>query len=382
MTDISKNGLRIQTLLKATGELELSLQEVPLVAPAPGEVLIRVEAAPINPSDLGQLFGAADMDTVRQSGTASRPVVTATVPPSIFPALGARVNLPMGAGNEGAGVVVAAGASPEARALLGRTVATFAGEMYAQFRSVPAAQCMPLPDGLTAREGAACFVNPLTALGMVETMRREGHSALVHTAAASNLGQMLNRICIEDGIGLVNIVRSPAQERLLRSQGAKHVCNSASPTFTAELTEAIAVAGATIAFDAIGGGSLCGQILAVMENVLARNSGGYSLYGTLANKQVYIYGGLDPSPTVLRRNYGANWSVSAWLLPVFLQKAGPETLPRLQRRVAAGLKTTFASQYAKEVSLAGALQATEIAVYGRRATGEKYLINPQQEDTH
>jgi NADPH2:quinone reductase len=376
-----KNGLRIQTLLKATGELELSLQEVPLVAPAPGEVLVRVEATPINPSDLGQLFGAADMDTVRQSGTTSRPVITATVPPSILPALSARVNLPMGAGNEGAGTVVAAGAAPEAQALLGRTVATFAGEMYAQFRTVPAAQCMPLPDGVSARDGAACFVNPLTALGMVETMRRDGHTALVHTAAASNLGQMLNRICIEDGVGLVNIVRSPAQERLLRSQGAKHVCNSASPTFTADLTEAIAATGATIAFDAIGGGSLCGQILAVMENVLARGSGGYSLYGTQANKQVCIYGGLDPSPIVLRRNYGANWSVSDWLLPVFLRKAGPETLSRLQRRVAAGLQTTFSSRYAKEVSLAGALQATEIAVYRRIATGEKYLISPQLEDT-
>lgn len=380
MADIPQSGLRLQTLLKATGEIELSLVEMPVVAPAHDEVLVRVEAAPINPSDLGQLFAAADMDTLRQSGTAARPVVTASVPPAIVPALAARVNVPMGAGNEGAGVVIAAGASPAARALLGRTVATFAGEMYAQFRSVPAAQCMALPEGLTARQGAACFVNPLTALGMVETARREGHAALVHTAAASTLGQMLNRLCIEDGIGLVNIVRNEAQVRLLRSQGAKHVCNSASPMFTADLIEAIAGTGATIAFDAIGGGPLGGQILAAMETVLARKASGYSLYGTQVHKQVYIYGGLDPGPTVLRRNYGASWSVSAWLLPVFLQKAGPETLPRLQRRVAEGLRTTFASGYAKEVSLAGALQAPEIAVYGRRATGQKYLVNPQDTD--
>jgi NADPH2:quinone reductase len=213
---------------------------------------------------------------------------------------------------------------------------------------------------------------------MVETARREGHAALVHTAAASNLGQMLNRVCLEDRLGLVNIVRNEAQERLLRSQGAEHVCNSASSTFTADLMEAIASTGATIAFDAIGGGPLGGQILAAMEAVLARTSSGYSLYGTQVHKQVYIYGGLDPGPTVLRRNYGASWSVSAWLLPVFLQKAGPETLPKLQRRVAEGLRTTFASGYAKEVSLAGALQVPEIAVYGRRATGQKYLVNPQK----
>jgi len=378
MADIRQSGLRLQSLLKATGEIELSLVDMPVVAPAHDEVLLRVEAAPINPSDLGQLFAAADMDTLRQSGTDSRPVVTASVPPSIVTALASRVNVPMGAGNEGAGVVIAAGASPAAQALLGRTVATFAGEMYAQFRSVPTAQCMVLPEGSTAREGAACFVNPLTALGMVETARREGHAALVHTAAASNLGQMLNRVCLEDGFGLVNIVRNEAQERLLRSQGAEHVCNSSVSTFTSDLMEAIASTRATIAFDALGGGALGGEILAAMEAVLARASSGYSLYGTQVHKQVYIYGGLDSGPTVLRRNYGASWSVSAWLLPVFLQKAGPEMLPMLQRRVAEGLKTTFASSYAKEVSLAGALQVPEIAVYGRRATGQKYLVNPQK----
>jgi len=377
--NIPKTALRIQSLLKPGGELELSLVDTPVPAPKEHEVLVRVEAAPINPSDLGQLFAAADLASVRQSGSAARPVATATVPASIVTALAQRVNVPMGAGNEGAGVVVAAGSAPEAQALLGQTVATFAGEMYAQYRSVPVAQCMPLPEGTTPAEGASCFVNPMTALGMVETMRREGHTALVHTAAASNLGQMLNRICLEDGINLVNVVRSEAQERILREQGAKHVCNSSLPTFVADLIEALAATGATIAFDAIGGGALAGQILATMENVLARKATGYSLYGTQVHKQVYIYGALDPSPTVLRRNFGANWSLSAWLLPVFLQKAGPETVRRLQARVAAGLKTTFASRYTKEVSLAGALHAAEIAAYGRRATGEKYLINPQKD---
>jgi len=376
--DIPKSALQIRSVLKASGELELSLAEAPVPQPKPHEVLIRVEAAPINPSDLGQLFAAADLSTVRQSGTVARPVVTASVSEGIVKALTGRIDKPMGAGNEGAGVVVAAGASPEAQALLGKMVGTFAGEMYAQYRCVPVAQCMPLPAGTTAAEGASCFVNPLTALGMVETMLREGHKALVHTAAASNLGQMLNRICLEDGVGLVNVVRSEAQEQILRSQGAKYVCNSSAPTFMKDLTAALAATGATLCFDATGGGTLAGQILAAMETVLAGQADSYSLYGSATHKQVYIYGGLDPSPTILRRNFGASWSVAAWLLPRFLQKIDAEALRRLQARVAARLKTTFASHYTKEVSLAEALQLAEIAVYGRRATGEKYLINPHK----
>jgi NADPH:quinone reductase len=248
--------------------------------------------------------------------------------------------------------------------------------MYSQYRCVKAAQCLPLPPGTTAAEAASCFVNPLTALGMVETMRREGHAALVHTAAASNLGQMLNRLCREDGVGLVNVVRNEQQAQILREQGAQHVCNSSAPTFMRDLTEAMAATGATLAFDAVGGGALASQLLSCMEAALARSASGYERYGSSTHKQVYIYGMLDTSPTVLKRNFGAAWGIGGWLLPLFLQKVGPEATQRLQQRVAAGLKTTFASHYTGEISLAGALHLDAIAAYGRRATGEKYLINP------
>ena len=371
-------ALQLRSLVKSSGELELSLGSTPAPELGPDDVLIRVDAAPINPSDLGLLFGAADMSTARQSGTAERPVVTASVPAGLMKAMAARLDQSLPVGNEGAGVVVAAGTSAAAQALLGKTVATLGGGMYAQYRSVKAAQCLVLPPGTTAAEGASCFVNPLTALGMVETMRREGHSALVHTAAASNLGQMLNRLCIEDRIGLVNIVRSAQQEQILREQGAKKVCNSSAPTFMKDLTEAIVATGATLAFDAIGGGTLAGQILGCMEIALLRSASEYQRYGSTTHKQVYVYGALDTGPTVLKRNYGAAWGVGGWLLPPFLQKIGGEAAQKLRARVVAELKTTFASRYTKVVSLAEALQLQEIAVYGRRTTGEKYLINPNK----
>jgi NADPH2:quinone reductase len=291
-------------------------------------------------------------------------------------AMTGRLDQSLPVGNEGAGTVVAAGTSAAAQQLLGRTVAVLAGEMYSQYRCVKAAQCLPLPAGTTAAEGAACFVNPLTALGMVETMRREGHTALVHTAAASNLGQMLNRLCIQDRIGLVNIVRSTQQEQVLREQGASHVCNSSAPTFIGDLTDAITATGATLAFDAIGGGALAGQILGCMEAALLRSAGEYQRYGSTTHKQVYIYGMLDAGPTQLKRNFGAAWGIGGWLLMPFLQKIGPEAAQALRMRVVDEIKTTFASHYTKEVSLAEALRLDEIAVYGRRATGEKYLINP------
>ena len=376
--NVAKTALQLRSLLKESGEIELSLVEVPVPVPRPDQVLVRVEATPINQSDLGLLFAAADLGTIRQAGTATRPVTTASVSPGIVKALSARVGKSLPVGNEGAGVVVAAGSSPAAQAMLGKMVAGFGGEMYAQYRCLPVTQCLLLPEGTTAAEGASSFVNPLTALGMVETMRREGHKALVHTAAASNLGQMLNRICLKDGIGLVNVVRSAEQEQLLREQGAQHVCNSTAPTFLQDLDAAIAATGATIAFDAIGGGPLAGQILTCMEMVLSRQATGYSIYGSTVHKQVYIYGSLDPGPTTLKRNFGAAWSISSWLLPPFLQRAGAEVTQRLQARVAAELKTTFASHYTGAVSLAEALHADVIAVYAKRATGAKYLIRPHK----
>jgi NADPH2:quinone reductase len=259
---------------------------------------------------------------------------------------------------------------------MGKTVAMIGGAMYAQYRSMKADQCLLLPDGTTAAEGASCFVNPLTALGMVETMRRDGHSALIHTAAASNLGQMLNRICIKDGIQLVNIVRKPEQAELLKGIGAQYVCDTSAPTFMDDLTEALVATGATVAFDATGGGKLAGQILSCMEAALGRTATEYSRYGTNVHKQVYIYGGLNTGPTEITRNFGFAWGVGGWLLFPFLQTIGAEANQRLRQRVAAELKTTFASHYSKEISLVEALQPEHIAVYGQRATGTKYLINP------
>ena len=377
-TDNERMALQLRSLVKRSGELELSLASIAVPQPAANDVLVRIEASPLNPSDLGLLFGAADMGTAKASGSASRPVVTARIPEAAMKAMAGRLDASMPVGNEGAGVVVEAGASDAAQALLGKTVAMLGGAMYAQYRSMPADQCLLLPEGATPADGASSFVNPLTALGMVETMRREGHSALVHTAAASNLGQMLNRICLKDGVGLVNIVRKQEQADLLRAMGAAHVCNVGSPTFLQDLTEALVATGATIAFDATGGGKLAGQILGCMEAALNKTAKEYSRYGSTTHKQIYLYGGLDTSPTEFNRNFGMAWGMGGWLLFPFLQKIGLAAAQALKQRVAAELKTTFASRYAKEISLAEVLDLDVIAVYNQRATGEKYLINPNK----
>jgi NADPH2:quinone reductase len=374
--DNQGTGLQLRSLVKSSGELELSLARIPIPQPGPDEVLVRIEAAPINPSDLGLLLGPADISAAKVSGTDESPVVTAPIPPQFMRAMGARVDESMPVGNEGAGVVIGAGDSPAAQALLGKTVALLGGATYGQYRAVKAADVLVLPEGATPRDGASCFVNPLTALGMVETMRREGHTALVHTAAASNLGQMLNKICLKDGVQLVNIVRSPEQAELLRGIGAKHVVDSTSANFMEELTEALVETGATLAFDAIGGGKLAGQILTAMEIAANRKMTEYSRYGSTTYKQVYIYGGLDTRITELSRGFGMAWGLGGWLLTPFLMKIGPVEAGKLRQRVADELKTTFASHYSHEISLAEALKPEVIAAYNRRATGEKYLINP------
>jgi NADPH:quinone reductase-like Zn-dependent oxidoreductase len=374
----ARTGLQLRSTVKPDGELEIALIDQTFPEPGPDEVLVRVDATPINPSDLGLLFGPADLSTLKVGGTPGRPVVTARIPERAMPAMTARVGKRMPVGNEGAGVVVAAGSSPQAQALQGRLVAMIGGAMYAEYRVVRAADVLPLPEGATAADGASCFVNPLTALGFVETMRREGRTAIVHTAAASNLGQMLNRICLKDGIGLVNVVRKPEQAALLRGQGATHVVDSSAPTFMADLTDAIAATGATLGFDATGGGRLAGQILTCMEAALTRDAKEYSRYGSDVHKQVYLYGTLDTGPTEFVRNFGFAWGMGGWLLFPFLQKAGPEVAARLRKRVADELKTTFASHYSKEVSLAQALSADAIAAYYRRSTGDKYLIVPSR----
>ena len=370
------SGLQLRSLIKANGELELSLVTVETPSPAPDEIVVRIQATPINPSDIGLLFGAADMTTAKASGTPAQPIITASVHERFMNGMKGRLDQSMPVGNEGAGVVVATGSSDAAKALLGKTVAVLGGAMYSQYRTVPIAMSLLLPEGASAAEGASCFVNPLTALGMVETMRREGHTALVHTAAASNLGQMLNKICIKGGVKLVNIVRKPEQAALLKSIGAQYVCDQSSPRFMEDLTQALADTGASLAFDATGGGKLGGQILTCMEAALNRTAKEYSRYGSTTHKQVYLYGGLDTSPTEFNRSFGMAWSMGGWLIFPFLQKIGTAGTQALKARVAAELKTTFASHYAKEISLAQALQLESISAYGLRATGAKYLINP------
>jgi NADPH:quinone reductase-like Zn-dependent oxidoreductase len=378
MSADTNTGLQLRSLIKKSGELEISLAQVAIPEPDANEVVVRVEASPINPSDLGLLVGAADMATAKMSGTRDAPIVTATVPEAAMKAMAGRLDESMPVGNEGAGVVVKTGSSDEAKALMGKTVAMIGGAMYAQYRTMKARDCLVLPPGTTPAEGASCFVNPLTALGMTETMRREGHKALVHTAAASNLGQMLNRICLKDGIGLVNIVRSSEQAGILHKIGAKHVVDSTAPTFMDDLTNALVETGATLAFDAIGGGKLAGQILTCMEISANKTAKVYSRYGSSVYKQVYIYGSLDPRPVELNRAFGMAWGVGGWLLFPFLMKIGQADGAKLRQRVVDELKTTFASHYTQVVSLQEALQLNHIAIYGKRSTGEKYLINPNK----
>ena len=370
--------LQIQSLVTKEGTLELSLATIPVPKPADDEVLVRVEASPINPSDLGLLFGMADMTTAAASGSKDAPIVTATIPVGLRKAVAARAGQSLPVGNEGGGVVVEVGSSEQAQALLGKTVGILGGAMYTQYRVVKAKQCLMMHDGVTSAESASCFVNPLTALGMVETMKAEGFTALCHTAAASNLGQMLQKICLKDGVNLVNVVRKQVQVDLLKGIGAKYVCNSSSDSFMADLTEAFAETGAYIAFDATGGGKLAGQLLTAMEAAAMKSAGDYNRYGSDQFKQVYIYGGLDRSPTTLNRNFGFSWNLGGWLLTPFLQKVGFDEAEKLRQRVADEIKTTFASNYTQEVSLAEALSLDAISVYGQQSTGEKYLINPNK----
>lgn len=374
---VPTRSLQILSTVGSDRRLEIALATVDTPTPGPGEVLIRMEAAPINPSDLGLLFGPADMSQVESVSDAERPSVRAPIPEAAMRGVAARVDQPMPVGNEGAGIVVAAG-DADGEALLGRTVAVIGGATYSQYRTAPTAMVLPMPEGTTPAESASWFVNPLTSLGMVETMKREGHTALVHTAAASNLGQMLNRLCLADGIELVNIVRREEQAQILREIGARHIVNSSDDDFLDRLTDALAETGATIAFDATGGGRLAGQILSSMERALVRNATEYSRYGSDTHKQVYLYGRLDRSETILGADLGMAWGVGGWLLPPFLGKIGPEDTARLRQRVADEIKTTFASKYTAEISLAEAVEIKTIKAYGRQATGEKYLINPQK----
>ncbi|MEM9670639.1 MAG: zinc-binding dehydrogenase [Pseudomonadota bacterium] len=373
------NYLQLLSTVTASGELRMELVEKQMPEPKPGQIIVRVEATPINPSDHGVMFGWSDMTLATSIGAGKDTVLTAPVPEQGMRAMKARIGQALPVGNEGAGTVVAAGEGDYAQSLIGKTVAVMGGGMYGQYRAVDAMMALPLQDGHTAKDGASCFVNPLTALSFLETMRMEGHSAIVHTAAASNLGQMLVRICQADGVDLVNIVRKSEQADLLRDMGAKYVVNSSDDSFMADLTDAIHETGATLGFDATGGGQLASNILTGMEGAAARTPGAYSIYGSVAYKQVYLYGGLDVSPTTLSRGYGMAWGVGGWLLPNFLAKAGDEVAMRLRTRVANELKTTFASHYTDEISLSEALQADIVQRYNAKTTGQKFLICPQMD---
>ncbi len=375
MTD-ELRGLELRSCVSAGGELLLSLEETTAPAPGPDEVVVQVQAAPINPSDLGLLLGPAAPASLATGERNGRPTLTGPIPPAAMGGLAARLGQSLPVGNEGAGTVVRAGTGAAAQALLGKRVGMWGGAMYTQYRTVSVHACQMLPDGASVADGASMFVNPLTALAMTETMRAEGHTALVHTAAASNLGQMLNRICLADGIQLVNIVRSTAQAQILHKLGAKHVLDSTVPDFAAHLADAMAETGATIAFDAIGGGTLANTILQAMEAAANRNAAAYSRYGSNVFKQVYIYGMLDTGPTTLDRYYGFAWGVSGFLLTPFLAKIGRDGLATLQDRVRRELTTTFASAYTDTISLADMLRPEIVAAYARKATGQKFLVDP------
>jgi NADPH:quinone reductase-like Zn-dependent oxidoreductase len=372
--DSVSEGRQIRSLVRATGVVELSVVDAPPPAPGPDEVVVRVEAAPINPSDLGLLLAGADVAEAHPSGDG----VAIPLSPAATAALTARHDQSLPVGNEGAGVVVATGSSDAAQALHGRVVGIVGGATYSQYRTVRVDQCLPFPEGVTPAQGASWFVNPMTALGMVETMRLEGHTALVHTAAASNLGQMLNRLCLADGTGLVSIVRSSAQVDLLRSQGAVHVLDSTTPTFDDDLRAVLVATGATLAFDAIGGGTLGSRILTAMEAAANATATEYSRYGSSTYKQLYIYGALDRRPTELARTFGFRWGAGGWLLTPFLQRIGADAVQRLRARVAAEITTTFASHYTATISLDEALDIEVLRSYARMRTGEKYLIDPSR----
>jgi NADPH:quinone reductase-like Zn-dependent oxidoreductase len=364
------------TLITSEGQLEMPLKEVDVPKPKPHEVIVRIQAAPINPSDMWPMFGPANLAEAEYDP--AKKVMTAPVFKGMLPRIKSRLDQVLPIGNEGAGTVVAAGDSPQAQALMGKTVGVLSGATYTEYCCVPIQACIVHNECTTAKQAASSFVNPLTALGMVETMRSEGHSGLVHTAAASALGQMLNKICLAEDVPLVNVVRNQQQTDILKEIGAKYICDSSSPSFKADLYKAIEETGATLAFDAIGGGELVSDILTAMEMVGSKDAVGFNTYGSEANKQVYIYGGLDFTPTILNRAYGMTWGIGGWLLMRFLGKLPVEKVLALHKKVADEINTTFASSFSKELSLEEAIQPKTILKYNAKKTGEKYLINPSK----
>ena len=374
------NSKEIRSKVTNEGNIEISIANVEKPIPSADEVLIKVEAAPINPSDLGLLLSfAADLSSINKSGSGNETVTTMKIHPALMGAMKPRLDESMQVGNEGAGVVVDAGEN--VKDMIGRTVGLAGGAMYSQYRCVPAANCLVMNEGTTSSEAASSFVNPLTALSFIETMKLENHTAIVHTAAASNLGQMLVKICKDDGVPLVNIVRKAEHVELLKSLGAEHVCNTSDENFMDDLVSALVITGATLGFDATGGGNngeLPGQILSAMEIAANKTAKEYSRYGSDTYKQVYIYGGLDQSPTILKRSYGMSWGLGGWLLTPMIGRIGMEKFQQMRERVAKEIKTTFASSYAQEISFEEMLEPDIIKSYAKQATGKKYLVNPHK----
>jgi len=368
-------NLVLHSTTTQNGSVRLSLDPAPVDAPGDDEVVVRVEATPINPSDLGAMLGPADLATAKAEGTGAARTVTARVPEQYLSAAAGWINQPVPIGYEGAGTVVSTGRN--AQPLMGKRVGVMGFGLFSRYYKARAMDCIPLPEGTATAEGAALFVNPLTALCMVEALRLEGHRGLVHTAAASNLGQMLNRICIADGVNLVNIVRSQAQVDLLKKAGAKHVVNSSAPNFHADLTAACAATGATLAFDAVGGGALVNEILRAMEEAARQGNKGFG-YGSGVYKHIYIYGMLDGSPTVIDRSYGMDWSVSGFIMTGFLGKIGAEAAVRLRSRIVREMKTTFASHYAGTIGFKELFDPAMLAMLNKQSTGQKYLLDPSR----
>ena len=369
---MSHTGQQLFTTLTADGKLTLELSEESFPEPTGNQVLVKMEAAPINPSDLAILTSAADFENAEYSPGK----VVANMPEPFLTGQKNRHGQRLPAGNEGAGTVVATGDSDMAKALMGQRVACVPGNAYSQYAIADAMMCLPLGDH-SSEAGASSFVNPMTALGFVETARMEGHDAIVHLAAASNLGQMLNKICQEDGMKLVNIVRKQEHVDLLKSQGATYVVNSSDDDYMKQLRAAIAETGAFLGFDPIGGGTSTDGVLKAMEQVAASQMDEYSRYGSNQDKKMYQYGRLNlTEPTILTPSYGLQWCVAGWLLTPFLAKAGMETVVKMRTRVQQNLGTTFASSYKAKVDLEGMLTKDAILDYRQMKTGEKFLFMP------
>lgn len=374
MTDRITHNLEVWSRTVGSGAVELSLEDASVAEPVDDEVVIEVRAAPINPYDLRLMIGAADPATAVAVGTRDRPVTRLQIPEAPGRIVQRDAQSAHRAGAEGYGRVIRAGSASEARALLGQSVAVWASGLYSRYCKVHASECLPLPASTEPAAGAGALLNPLTAQAMVETMRAEGYAALLNSAAGSNLGRTLRKLCCADGIELINVVRSEAQAQALRAEGARHVCISSAPGFAEDLTACLRIAGPTLSFDAVGGGTLAGKLLSAMDAAKSHDAGGPDTGGPPC--KVYIYGTLDSSPSIINRGYSHSWSINGWTMPAILKKIGAQRVAQLKQRIVRDLTTVFAAQYARTVSLSEMIAPQIIAACARRSTGAKHLVDP------